>query len=91
MSEKLSLIERLRHFQQNRIDFGDQYGAEILHHTIVELVALEAKLEAMERFVRTYDEWSDGLERGYAGEAMMALDNNMIDARLIVEAAAQEE
>ena len=99
MSEKLSLVERLKHFQQNQIEAGDQYGTEILHHTIAEFTALEAKLQAMGSLVAAARALSNDVHEAFP-EGLDKLDGDPKDvagyAALILKldaalTAAQEE
>jgi hypothetical protein len=42
----MNLNERLEHFEENQLEQGDTYGAEVLHNARVCITRLEAKLAA---------------------------------------------
>ena len=66
----MKLAERLEHFEKHQLDYGDEYGAEILHNARVRLTTARAIMEkfifkvdsGMARSKETYAEMKEWLE-----------------------------
>lgn len=50
--KKMTLIERLEHFEKTQLESGDEYGAEVLYNARMRLVSAQ---KIMEKFVNKVD------------------------------------
>jgi len=76
----LTLVERLQHFEKHQVENGDEYGAEMLYHTIARIQSLEQTNTELRAEV---ERW-----RIAEGEAMLVVESQefkMAELRAEVE------